>query len=390
MGGLKQIKSRLIAQWERGRFLKAFASDEVRFPYEVAIKGPSAADMVDNFDAVRNWVREIESGCAKNHLNLFWKEINHRQLGRNSLPEKVVFSDITDLAGFLGKKDEFKTFEAALAVIKTAFPELVEWTLLYPFELVKNSSDIERLLSIAEWRLHHPEPSIYLRQLSLPGVDTKFIEKHKKLLSFWFDILLDDAQIHHRFSGVSKFEMRYGFFPKPEMVRFRVPDSDLKIGSFSDLTVRSDEFASFSPSVKQVFIIENDITALSFPPVKDSLVIFGRGYNFDYLVHASWLNQKQLWYWGDIDTHGFAILNQFRTCFPDVRSFLMDSKTLMAHREHWGVENKPVIADLTKLNMEETCLYDELRYNRIRENLRLEQEFVDYSYAMEVINSLSP
>ena len=387
-GSLKQIKSRLTSQWERGRFLKTLCSDEVLFPLDAAIKGPSAAEMVEDFDAVRTWVREIKAGSDKNHLQLVWKEINHRQLGRNSIPQKVVFSDISSLAGFLGKKTELQAFEAGLVMLKGSFPELVSWALLYPLELIKNAADIERLISIAGWMLQHPHPSIYLRQLSLPGVDTKFIEKHKKLLSCWFDILLDGTQIDQRFSGASKFELRYGFLPKPGMIRFRLPGPDLKIDGFSDLTVRADEFAAISLSVKQVFIIENDITALAFPPVKDSLVIFGRGYNFDHLIQVSWLNEKELWYWGDIDTHGFAILNQFRTCFPKVRSFLMDSKTLMAHRDHWGLEKTPAAADLPKLSREEAHLYDELRFNKIRDKLRLEQEFIDFSWAVDVINSI--
>ena len=36
-------------------------------------------------------------------------------------------------------------------------------------------------------------------------------------------------------------------------------------------------------------------------------------------------------YWGDLDTHGFAILNRLRECFPHARSMLMDRATLLAH-----------------------------------------------------------
>jgi len=114
IGGLKQIKSRLIAQWERGRFLKAFASDEVLFPYEVAIKGPSAADMVDNFDAVRSWVREIESGCAKNHLNLFWKEIITGSLDAIHFRRKLFFQILLILPVFLERKMNSKLSRLSL------------------------------------------------------------------------------------------------------------------------------------------------------------------------------------------------------------------------------------------------------------------------------------
>ncbi len=34
------------------------------------------------------------------------------------------------------------------------------------------------------------------------------------------------------------------------------------------------------------------------------------------LAEASWLKERDLFYWGDIDTHGFAILDQLRGHFP--------------------------------------------------------------------------
>ncbi len=386
---IKQIKLRLSGQWEKGQFLKAITLGENLFPLEAAIKGPTAAEMVNNFDAVRTWIRDIKTGSEKSRLQLLWKEINHRQLGRNSIPVKIIFPDITELAGFLGKKVDLSDFEKGLSILGNTFPDLIVWAGLFPFELIKNISNIDKLISIVKWRMENPQPEIYLRQLSLPGVDTKFIEIHRKVISQWLDILLSKDQICEQFTGIGKFEQRYGFLSRPVTVRFRILDPDLKIGNFSDVTVRADEFAALSISVKYVFIIENDITALAFTPLKDAMVIFGRGYNFDHLIKASWLNKKELWYWGDIDTHGFAILNQFRTSFPSVKSFLMDRVTLMNHRVHWGMEKTPTVFDLSNLTREEALLYNELRYNKVNPNLRLEQEFVDFYRVMEVIGSIS-
>ena len=85
-------------------------------------------------------------------------------------------------------------------------------------------------------------------------------------------------------------------------------------------------------SIKTVFVTENDINGLAFPIVDNSIVIFGRGYGFEHLQNAHWLRNKEIAYWGDIDTHGFAILSQFRKLFPAVRSFLMDRDALLAFR----------------------------------------------------------
>ena len=44
---------------------------------------------------------------------------------------------------------------------------------------------------------------------------------------------------------------------------------------------------------------------------------------------------------GDIDTHGFAILDRLRAWLPQTRSVLMDRDTLLAHRDRWVTEDRP-------------------------------------------------
>jgi hypothetical protein len=138
-----------------------------------------------------------------------------------------------------------------------------------------------------------------------------------------------------------------------------------------------------------VFITENEINFLSFPPVADSLVVFGAGYGFDALAQAAWLHQRTLHYWGDIDTHGFAILNQLRAHFPHALSFLMDRDTLLAHEDQWGPEPQPTQRDLPLLNPDERRLYDDLRWRRLRdEPLRLEQERIGYGKVQQTVAEL--
>lgn len=132
--------------------------------------------------------------------------------------------------------------------------------------------------------------------------------------------------------------------------------------------------------MKRVFITENETNFLAFPPVADAMVIFGAGYGWEALARSRWLNRCAIHYWGDIDTHGFAILDQLRGHFGHVDSFLMDRATLDAHAAVWGVEDRPLRVDLPRLAPEESTLYDDLRGNRIREGLRLEQEHVGFGW----------
>ena len=72
----------------------------------------------------------------------------------------------------------------------------------------------------------------------------------------------------------------------------------------SDLSVASAEFSRLNPPVKRVFITENDVNGLAFPPRSESLVIFGLGYGLERLAGVRWFEQKTLYYWGNVDTHG--------------------------------------------------------------------------------------
>jgi hypothetical protein len=146
-----------------------------------------------------------------------------------------------------------------------------------------------------------------------------------------------------------------------------------------DITLDAASFAQLDCPVSQVFIVENEITYLAFPPVKNSWVIFGGGYGFDMLHHAQWLARCRVHYWGDLDTHGFAILDQLRSHYPHVESLLMDRVTLLKYQHFWGAEPTPIRRDLPRLTAAESALYDDLYLCRLGPNLRLEQERINFS-----------
>ncbi len=107
------------------------------------------------------------------------------------------------------------------------------------------------------------------------------------------------------------------------------------------------------------------------------------------LTEAAWLHGCDMYYRGDIDTHGFAILDQLRTQFGHVRSFLMDRETLLEHRPHWVTEPTPQKRHLPMLVVEEGALYDDLRHDRLGQRVRLEQERIGFGWLQRFLSSLS-
>lgn len=149
-------------------------------------------------------------------------------------------------------------------------------------------------------------------------------------------------------------------------------------------------FARLDPDVSRLFVTENEINFLAFPAVPDSWVIFGSGYGFNALAKAQWVRNKTVHYWGDIDTHGFAILDQLRSHHAHVKSFLMDRATLLQHRSHWSDEPEPVVRDLVHLFPEERALFDDLRWKRLCDGrVRLEQERIGFGWVERTLHALS-
>jgi len=212
------------------------------------------------------------------------------------------------------------------------------------------------------------------------------------VLSELLDLALAADVIEAQRAGVSQFAARYGFLDKPARIRFRVLDERIALlpgTALPDVALDAANFASLRLPVRRVFITENETNFLAFPAASDAIVVFGAGYGWDALAKAQWLAGCALHYWGDIDTHGFAILDQLRSRFEHVASFLMDRDTLMAHEAHWGQEADQVLHDLPRLAGDERALYDELRDNRIRKNLRLEQERVPFERVIDVVRRLT-
>lgn len=373
--------------WERGDMLASLVTGESLFPRRMTLKCPTSGEMADRFDEVRAWVGEVR---AVPHCRIESREFKHRVFGTNSIPAEVWIDSFDDAVALAGKRRDVSCFTSLLKATRQCQPKLLDWLAKRPMRALALADEWGRLLEIIAWMQAHPRPGVYLRQVDIPGVHSKFIEAHRSVLAELFDMALPPEAIDISASGVNGFAMRYGFRDKPLRIRFRLLDPNLiSFAPGQDITLDSASFAQLDPMVSQVFITENEINFLAFPPLKDSLVIFGSGYGFEMLSEARWLSRCRIHYWGDIDTHGFAILDQLRNQFAHVESLLMDRATLLKFEPHWGGEDKQTLRDLSRLNAEETSLYNDLRDNRIRKNLRLEQEKIGFGWFEAALQKLS-
>jgi hypothetical protein len=386
--GPPELRAQLQRCWDRGELLAALVSGESGFPRRMTIKGPTSAQMVDDFDKVRDWISELR---ALQHYRVEMREVRHRVLGNNEVPAAVWVEALDDALAILGKTREARRFSNLVDTTRQRQSALLEWLARKPLKALALADVWDQLLDVTEWIRRHPRPGVYLRQIDIPGVHSKFIEAHRGILLQWLDRLLPPGAVNQSSSGVSGFASRYGFRDKPQRIRLRALDQAhalLPGAADADISLDAESFASLSPAVSRVFITENEINYLAFPLVPDSLLIFGAGYGFEVLAQAAWLARCQVFYWGDIDTHGFAILDQLRASLPHAHSLLMDRGTLLAFESQWGREEKQTLRDLSRLNTEERALYNDLRDNRLGKNLRLEQERIGFGWVENALTIL--
>ena len=354
------------------------------YPLALRLKRPASQDLGDRFDEARAWIAALDAGSRQRRgfgYEIVWEEINHRQLGRNRFPAGVVAPTEHDALALIRKQAQAETFDALAGETLARFPSLRGWILRKPLVEIENAAEWARILAVLAWFEAHPRSGLYLRQLDIPGVDTKFIELRRGLLTELLDHVLAPGQ------AAPSFEQRFGLRTRPALIRFRILDPSLFIGGLSDISAPVDHLAELDLPASRVFITENEINGLAFPETTGSIVLFKLGYALDLLSSLSWLGDREIFYWGDIDTHGFAMLDRLRARFPQAKSLLMDRETLIAHRSLWGREAAPHMGLLAHLTEVEQVLYDELRHNTHGEGVRLEQERIPFTWLRRALGS---
>ncbi len=377
------LRAQIQRRWDRGELLSP-AERQVAFPMPLRLRRPTPRELLERFTEVRDWIAALEAASGAGY-GIVWSEINHRQLGANRVPSGVVIASLDDALGVIGKRRAAARYAALVAATDAGCPALGVWVRRRPLLALENADEWDRVLAVVNWFAAHPRPSIYLRQIDIPGVDTKFIEARRALIAELLDKVLPEGSIEAARSATREFEERYGLRPKPTLIRFRLLDESLALHGLTDIATPASEFARLRLGVERVVITENEINGLALPSASRSLAIFGLGYGLDRLGAVPWLRDTAVSYWGDIDTHGFAMLDRLRALLPHTRSFLMDEETLLAHRPQWGREDVQYEGALPRLAPSERRVYDALMAGTWAPSLRLEQERIAFSWVRRAL-----
>ena len=392
----EEIRKKALAHWKSRRFFKAEMAGEPFFPLTVPFRKPGGRKLLEDYDLVKKWLQELKKGsrAAIGHgYEIIYTTVNHRQLGPQELPERIIIADRDNFLRLIGKERQYRQFQEDLRLVRNRQPRLLPFFTRQPGRLLTYGGSWQQLLAVCDYFCENPRPGRYLRELEITGVDSKFLEQHKKIVSQLLDQLLPDTAIDADVTGLAHhgFERRYYLKYDEPLIRCRLLDPELyPLPGVDDLSLPASRFCQLSLPCDRVFITENKINGLSFPACPGSIVVFGLGYGIRQLAEAAWLREKEIWYWGDLDTHGFAILARLRALFPQTRSFLMDRTCLESHKPLWGREedHQRCLDELVALHDEERALYNDLRTNYYGTNIRLEQERINFAMVREKVAAI--
>ncbi len=356
------------------------------FPFRARLSRPTTADLSARYDDVRTWARDLHGLAGARVVSAVR---GTRSIGANQLPHQVWIDDLATAAALLGETRAVERFARLVEVTEQRQARLTGWLAERSLDALAVADDWERLLLAVEWVAADPRPGIYLRQVDLPGIDTKFVGRHARVLASLLDAVLPPSAIA---DGETRFERRYGFRSVPRTVHVRALDPalvSLAGGDDQPVVMTLDDFARLT-GLERLFVTENYVNFLAFPAAPGSLVVFGEGYDVAKIATARWVAEVPVYYWGDIDTHGFGDPRPAPSPAPTGALAADGPRHAPRPRSALG-QPKRARSDATWLDLTrpERDLYDDLRDNRIRANLRLEQELTHYCLIESAVHAIA-
>ena len=358
---------------------------ESQWPLEVPLGIPTEQAALRQVDGVRAWVSAWQ-GC-QGVGTLSWCERRWKALGVQRLPEKLALRGPEDVAMWIGESSRWERAQSRYLTLTARWPVLAQQLPRY-FDVLADygDADYQRLTEMLDWIANHPNSDLYPRQLPVSGLDSKWLDGRKGLLTDLVAAIQEDS------SSNLDFYRRCGLKAPPLLVRMRVLDQALRtrIGGVGDITAPVEDLAGINLPASHVFIVENLQTGLAMFDIPGAVVFMRLGYNVDVLARLPWLARAKCIYWGDLDTHGFAILHRARSYIPELQSVLMDEDTLLRHEALWVDEKEQHPAsELTLLTEAEQEVYQGLKQQRWGQNVRLEQERIAWDAAQSTLQRLA-
>ena len=307
-------------------FLQSWVRGETFFPRSL----PVGSLPLSNYTQLREGVQLLIAQSKEQRgygYTLDFEIHRTRRYEPQNLPKRVVIETEQDFLRLLAKEQECANFQQDVALLHERQPRLHEWILAHPQRVIDYHGHWPGLLEVCAYFVEHPRPHCYIRELPIP-VHTKFVEEHAGILRELLETLLPPEAIQ---ADAKTFARRFGLREDEPLLRVRFLDNQLTQHyglPLTDLSMPYSQFVQLHLHTERCIITENKMVFLTLPAFPRTFALFGEGFTVRSLRLIPWLTHCPIYYWGDLDAHGFQILSLLRETFPHVISVMMDETTL--------------------------------------------------------------
>lgn len=363
---------------------QTWLTGEGTWPLQVPLGAPTEKEATEDTSSVRAWVSSWAT----------WKnvgQVSHElrkwaRLGSQELPVALTVSNADDVATLVGQAPRWTRAKERYNQMLVRWPQLgTGGALAARFNILADYSEVDfgRLTALLDWLVQHPASNVYLRQLPVEGLDTKWAEQRIGVITG----LLKDIRLQ---KDDGNFYEVCGLLRPPHRVRIKLLCPELRkiVGGLRDFEAPIEEIAALPIKPIAAIIVENLDTGMALPDIAGAVGIMKLGNAVSGLGSIPWLRAINAVYWGDIDTHGFAILDRARKALPQLLSILMDEVTTLRYRNLWATEpSQTTNFALEHLNKHELEVYAALKTNSWGQKVRLEQERLPWGFAEEALKA---
>lgn len=412
--------------WQNSRNLKNLLSGGDSFPLVVPLKPPRGNAAIQNIGHFQNFVSSWKS-FSQDSINgsgqesrdsnstgceVIWEKRNFRSLAEQDVPTHLTILDIGSLACILGSEEE-RQLQDWLSKIRYIFESLSSQSYFPQSQSHQASSyegnsshgnsdqnlfqalidhletldgfeqdDLELLVRLLPQLQKGMGQGCYLRALPVTFVDTKFIEKNLRIIESVVTALVDRSV---KGTGLMSW---LDCKEKPKdwlLVKPLCQEARSLLGGLPLFRLSSETLQAFELPARNILVIENEQSCLALRNVRNTIAVSGGGKNISWMK-AGWLADKNVGYWGDIDSEGLAILSDARSRLSSITPLMMDELTVKTFAERMVPEPDSVSKDPVALTEIELALFKGLRADQYADK-RLEQERLPMEYVAQHIDA---
>lgn len=352
------------------------------WPIAFSLGAPTEAEVMADLPSVQIWAQAWQQWSGPGTVE--FEPRKWARLGSQDLPTRLVLGSPGEVASLCGQDRRWARAVARLEALLAVWAGLAtNLKLGRYFDVLADyaDADFERLVAVVRWLEANPVSSLYIRQLPVVGVDTKWLEKRQGLVGDLFGLVTGSEKAGDFFEVT-------GLKRLPHRVRVMVlcPELRQSIGGLRDFETPIEEVVRLGLTPKRVLVVENHACATALGDMPGCVAFAGLGKAVGVLGGVPWAKGIPAVYWGDIDTHGLVILNSARAALPGLQSILMDTATLLEFKElavHEAVQ--AVESGLEHLTAGEAALLEGLKSGRWGLKPRVEQERLPWTAVQAAI-----